>query len=101
MANCYVTCIAPTGTISFMMDATTTGMEPEMALVKFKSLVGGEIIKIVNDTVAISLERLGYSHQNVEEIKAYILEHKTIKGAPYVPHEHYPIFQCSSGTRSP
>lgn len=97
MANCYVTSIAPTGTISFMMDATTTGMEPELALIKYKTLVNGDVMKIMNNTVISVLADLGYTDEEIEVVNDYILEHNTIDGAPHVKKEHYRIFQCSFG----
>ena len=101
--NSQVTVIAPTGTIGFMMDCDTTGIEPELALVKYKKLVGGGVIKIVNNTVPSALIRLGYSPEQVEEIVRHIDSTGTIEGAPHIKPEHIPVFDCSfkapGGTR--
>ena len=93
--NGQVTVIAPTGTIGFMMDCDTTGVEPELALVKYKKLVGGGVIKIVNNTVSEALERIGYSEQQVAEIVDHIDSTETIEGAPGLSDEHLPVFDCS------
>ncbi len=102
--NAQVTVIAPTGTIGFMMDCDTTGVEPDLALVKFKKLVGGGVIKIVNNTVPQSLIRLGYTPEEVETIVSHIDRTGTIEGAPGLKPEHLPVFDCSfrpqNGTRS-
>ncbi len=102
--NSQVTVIAPTGTISFMMDCDTTGIEPDFSLVKFKKLVGGGFIKIVNQSVRQALINLGYSLKEVEEIINYVIENGTIEGAPYLKEEHLPIFDTAvkpaKGTRS-
>jgi len=102
--NGQVTVIAPTGTIGFMMDCDTTGIEPDLALVKYKKLVGGGVIKIVNQTVPQSLVRLGYSPEQVETIVSHIDSTGTIEGAPGLRPEHLPVFDCSfrpaNGTRS-
>ncbi|MEN3002637.1 MAG: LAGLIDADG family homing endonuclease [Armatimonadota bacterium] len=102
--NAQVTVLAPTGTISFMMDCDTTGIEPDIALVKYKTLVGGGLLKIVNTTVPLALQRLGYSAEQIEAITRYIDEHDTIEGAPYLKEEHLPVFDCAfrpaKGTRS-
>ena len=102
--NSQVTVLAPTGTISFLMDCDTTGVEPELALVKYKKLVGGGTLKLVNNQVPIALRRLGYLNEEVDAISEYILEKETIEGAPYLKKEHLPIFDCSfkapNGTRS-
>ncbi len=102
--NAQVTVIAPTGTIAFMMDCDTTGIEPDIALVKYKSLVGGGVIKIVNRTVPAALSRRGYTPKQIEKIVAYIDEHDTIEGAPELADEHLSIFDCAftsaHGTRS-
>ena len=82
--NAQATVLAPTGTIGFMMDCDTTGVEPDIALVKYKKLVGGGLMKIVNQTVPMALARLGYTAQQVKEIVEYIDEHETIEGAPHV-----------------
>ena len=101
--NGQVTVIAPTGTIGFMMDCDTTGIEPDLALVKYKKLVGGGVIKIVNNTVPQALIRLGYSPEQVEQIVSHIDATGTIEGAPHVKPEHLPVFDCSlrpqNGTR--
>ncbi|GIU95822.1 MAG: ribonucleoside-diphosphate reductase subunit alpha [Gaiellaceae bacterium] len=98
--NAQATVLAPTGTISFMMDCDTTGVEPDFSLVKSKKLVGGGEITIVNRTVPMALEKLGYAPKEVEEIVAYIDERNTIVGAPYVKTEHYPVFDCAIGDRA-
>ncbi len=87
-------------TISFMMDCDTTGVEPDFSLVKSKKLVGGGEITIVNKTVPMALDKLGYAPNEVEEVVAFIDERNTIVGAPYVKHEHYPIFDCAIGERA-
>ncbi len=93
--NAQVTVIAPTGTIGFMMDCDTTGIEPDLALVKYKKLVGGGMLKIVNQTVPEALERLGYSRAQIAEIIKYIDEKETIEGAPDLRPEHLPVFDCA------
>jgi ribonucleoside-diphosphate reductase alpha chain len=93
--NAQATVLAPTGTIGFMMDCDTTGVEPDIALVKYKKLVGGGLMKIVNGTVPMALENLGYSAQQIKEIVAYIDEHETIEGAPHLEAEHLPVFDCA------
>ncbi len=93
--NAQTTVIAPTGTIGFMMDCDTTGVEPDLALVKYKKLVGGGIIKIVNNTVPQALIKLGYSPEQVELIVAHIDSTGTIEGAPGLKDEHLPVFDCS------
>ncbi|HEV3485612.1 MAG TPA: hypothetical protein VG106_09410, partial [Vicinamibacterales bacterium] len=98
--NAQATVLAPTGTISFMMDCDTTGVEPDFSLVKSKKLVGGGEITIVNKTVPMALEKLGYAPREIEEIVAFIDERNTIVGAPYVKTEHYPIFDCAIGERA-
>jgi ribonucleoside-diphosphate reductase alpha chain len=101
--NAQVTVIAPTGTIGFMMDCDTTGIEPELALIKYKKLVGGGVLKIVNSTVPQALIRLGYSPKQVEEIVNHIDATGTIEGAPHLKPEHLPVFDTSfrpvNGTR--
>ena len=92
--------LAPTGTISFMMDCDTTGVEPDFSLVKSKRLVGGGEITIVNKTVPMALDKLGYAPSEIDEIVAYIDERNTIVGAPYVKSEHYPVFDCAIGDRA-
>ncbi len=102
--NAQVTVLAPTGTIAFMMDCDTTGIEPDIALVKYKKLVGGGMIKIVNNTVPMALSRLGYGREQIQEIIDHIDEHGTIEGAPHLADEHLPVFDCAfrpqNGTRS-
>ena len=98
--NAQATVLAPTGTISFMMDCDTTGVEPDFSLVKSKKLVGGGEITIVNKTVPMALEKLGYAPREIEEIVAYIDERNTIVGAPNVKTEHYPVFDCAIGERA-
>ena len=102
--NAQVTVIAPTGTIGFMMDCDTTGIEPDLALVKYKKLVGGGVIKIVNNTVPAALVKLGYSPAQVEKIVSHIDAAGTIEGAPDLKPEHLAVFDCSfrpqNGTRS-
>ncbi|MGH3033281.1 MAG: vitamin B12-dependent ribonucleotide reductase, partial [Gaiellaceae bacterium] len=94
------TVLAPTGTISFMMDCDTTGVEPDFSLVKSKKLVGGGEITIVNKSVPMALEKLGYAPTEVEEIVAFVDERNTVVGAPFVKAEHYPIFDCAIGDRA-
>jgi ribonucleoside-diphosphate reductase alpha chain len=93
--NSQVTVLAPTGTIGFMMDCDTTGIEPDLALVKYKKLVGGGVIKIVNNTVPQALMRLGYSPEQMSQIVSYIDVNGTIEGAPSLKPEHLPVFDCS------
>ena len=98
--NSQATVLAPTGTIAFMMDCDTTGIEPDIALVKYKRLVGGGTMKIVNQTVYSALEKLDYSHQQIERIVHYIDEHGTIEGAPHLLQEHLPVFDCAFRTEN-
>jgi ribonucleoside-diphosphate reductase alpha chain len=98
--NAQATVLAPTGTISFMMDCDTTGVEPDFSLVKSKKLVGGGEITIVNKTVPMALDKLGYAPDEISEIEAFIDERNTIVGAPYVKSEHYPVFDCAIGERA-
>jgi ribonucleoside-diphosphate reductase alpha chain len=93
--NSQVTVLAPTGTIAFMMDCDTTGVEPDIALVKYKKLVGGGMLKIVNTTVPRALKRLGYDSREVQSIVEYIDEQETIEGAPDLRPEHLAIFDCA------
>jgi ribonucleoside-diphosphate reductase alpha chain len=93
--NAQVTVLAPTGTIGFMMDCDTTGIEPDLALVKYKKLVGGGLIKIVNNTVPEALMRLGYTPEQMSEIVSHIDQNGKIEGAPYLKSEHLPVFDCS------
>jgi ribonucleoside-diphosphate reductase alpha chain len=98
--NAQATVLAPTGTISFLMDCDTTGIEPDLALVKNKKLVGGGTMKIVNQTVPRALRKLGYTEDQVSGITAYIAEHNTVAGAPSLKTEHEPVFDCSMGERA-
>src|SRR2546429_3445141 len=102
--NSQVTVLAPTGTIGFMMDCDTTGVEPDLALIKYKQLVGGGMIKIVNNTVPTALFKLGYDHEQANAIVSYIDATGTIEGAPHIKDEHLAVFDCSfkpsKGTRS-
>ena len=93
--NSQVTVLAPTGTIGFMMDCDTTGIEPDLALVKYKKLVGGGLIKIVNNTVPQALTKLGYTPDQNSEIISYIDGHGKVDGAPHFKPEHLPVFDCS------
>ncbi len=93
--NAQVTVLAPTGTIGFMMDCDTTGVEPDLALVKYKKLVGGGLIKIVNSIVPLALLKLGYTDQQAAEIVNYIDQNGTIEGAPHLKAEHLAVFDCS------
>ena len=96
--NSQVTVLAPTGTIGFMMDCDTTGIEPDLALVKYKKLVGGGVIKIVNNTVPQALMKLGYTPEQTSEIVTYIDKSGKMDGAPFVKAEHIPVFDCSLAT---
>ena len=93
--NAQATVLAPTGTIGFMMDCDTTGVEPDIALVKYKKLVGGGLMKIVNQTVPMALTKLGYNATQIKEIIEYIDEHETIEGAPHVKEHHLAVFDCA------
>lgn len=95
LRNAQISVIAPTGTISFLMDCDTTGVEPDIALVKYKWLVGGGMVKIVNQTVPEALVRLGYTQEEVDVILAYIDKHDTIEGAPHLKEEHLSVFDCA------
>lgn len=95
--NAQATLLAPTGTIAFMMDCATTGIEPDFALVKYKTLVGGGSMVIINDTVPMALRNLGYDQKQIEEITAHVLEKSSVKGAPHLKPEHYAIFACAVG----
>jgi ribonucleoside-diphosphate reductase, adenosylcobalamin-dependent len=97
--NAQSTVLAPTGTISFMMDCDTTGIEPDFSLAKSKKLVGGGEITIVNKTVPMALEKLGYSPSEGAEIEAYIDERNSVVGAPHLKNDHYPVFDCAVGER--
>ncbi len=102
--NAQATVLAPTGTISFMMDCDTTGIEPDIALVKYKQLAGGGMLKIVNQTVPLALRTLGYSDAEIESIVAHVGKEDTIEGAAHLKPEHLPVFDCAfqarNGTRS-
>ena len=93
--NAQATVLAPTGTIGFMMDCDTTGVEPDIALVKYKKLVGGGLMKIVNSTVPMALHHLGYPQDQVDAIIAYIDEYETIEGAPHLDLKHLAVFDCA------
>ncbi len=95
--NSQATVIAPTGTISFMMDCDTTGIEPDLGLVKHKRLVGGGDLRIVNSTVPVALGRLGYSLEEIADIEAHILDTGRIQGAPHIAERHLSVFACSIG----
>ncbi len=98
--NAQASVLAPTGTISFMMDADTTGIEPDFSLVKFKKLVGGGSMQIVNQTVPRALRKLGYQEEQVEAIVEYIAEHGHVIDAPGLKTEHYEVFDCAMGARA-
>jgi ribonucleoside-diphosphate reductase alpha chain len=98
--NAQATVLAPTGTISFLMDCDTTGVEPDFSLVKFKELVGGGQMTIVNRTVPLALQTLGYSEPQIEQIEAHLAEHGTIVGAPGLADEHLPVFDVAVGERA-
>ncbi|MBP7149020.1 MAG: vitamin B12-dependent ribonucleotide reductase [Acidobacteria bacterium] len=102
--NAQVTVLAPTGTIAFMMDCDTTGIEPELALVKHKRLVGGGVIKITNNTVPVALRRLGYNLDQIQQVLDHVDQHGTIEGAPHLREDHLAVFDCShrpaGGSRS-
>ncbi|MFB3068893.1 MAG: vitamin B12-dependent ribonucleotide reductase, partial [Acidobacteriota bacterium] len=102
--NAQVTLLAPTGTIAFMMDCDTTGVEPEFSLVKVKKLVGGGTLKIVNNTIPRAVKRLGYSQEEIDDILGYIKKKETIEGAPHLKEEHLAVFDCADrparGSRS-
>src|SRR5438445_1187923 len=102
--NAQISVLAPTGTIAFMMDCDTTGIEPDIALVKYKKLVGGGVLKIVNQTVPVALKRLGYDQKQINEIVQYIDDNDTIEGAPHLLESHLAVFDCAfkpaHGTRS-
>ncbi|HXA18022.1 MAG TPA: vitamin B12-dependent ribonucleotide reductase [Thermoanaerobaculia bacterium] len=102
--NAQISVLAPTGTIAFMMDCDTTGIEPDIALVKYKKLVGGGMLKIVNQTVPTALKRLGYDSKQINDIIQYIDENDTIEGAPHILDAHLTVFDCAfkatNGTRS-
>jgi ribonucleoside-diphosphate reductase alpha chain len=93
--NAQATVLAPTGTIGFMMDCDTTGIEPDIALIKYKKLVGGGLMKIVNTTVPSALARLGYTPAQAKAIVDYVDTHETIEGAPYLKEKDLPVFDCA------
>jgi ribonucleoside-diphosphate reductase alpha chain len=95
--NSQATVLAPTGTIGLLMDCDTTGIEPDLGLVKMKKLVGGGTMSIVNQTIPRALRRLGYTAAQIDDIIAYIDEHRSILGAPHLTPEHVPVFACSMG----
>jgi ribonucleoside-diphosphate reductase alpha chain len=98
--NSQATVLAPTGTIAFMMDCDTTGIEPDIALIKYKKLVGGGMFKIVNQTVPRALKRLGYDSREIQEIVEYLDEHETVEGAPHLADAHLPVFDCAFKPRA-
>jgi len=98
--NAQATVLAPTGTISFLMDCDTTGIEPDFSLVKFKELVGGGQMTIVNRSVPLALQAMGYSEAEIDQINAYIKEKSTIVGAPGLKDEHLPVFDVAVGERA-
>lgn len=102
--NAQASVLAPTGTIAFLMDCDTTGVEPDIALVKYKTLVGGGLLKMVNRVVPLALEHLGYGRTQIADILKFIEEKDTIEGAPHLKEEHLPVFDCAfkptNGTRS-
>lgn len=102
--NSQVTVLAPTGTIAFMMDCDTTGIEPDIALIKYKQLAGGGMMKIINRTVPNALRVLGYDDKQVQEILEYLEEQETVEGAPHLEDKHLPVFDCAfkaaKGTRT-
>ena len=102
--NSQISVLAPTGTIAFMMDCDTTGVEPDIALIKYKKLVGGGLLKIVNNTVPRALRRLGYDVKQIQDIVEYIEEHETIEGAPHLKDDDLAVFDCAfkpvNGSRS-
>jgi len=97
--NAQATVLAPTGTIGLMMDCDTTGVEPDLALVKTKKLVGGGTMRIVNQTVPLALQRLGYTPEQIDDITAHIFEHNNIAEAPHLLPEHETVFDCAMGER--
>ncbi|PRY57692.1 vitamin B12-dependent ribonucleotide reductase [Glycomyces artemisiae] len=98
--NAQASVLAPTGTISFMMDSDTTGIEPDLALVKHKKLVGGGSMEIVNQSIPRALTRLGYNADDRQAIVDYVAEHGHVVGAPALREEHYPVFDCAMGERA-
>ena len=98
--NAQASVLAPTGTIGFMMDCDTTGIEPDFSLVKFKKLVGGGSMQIVNQTVPRALRSLGYQQEQIEAIVEFIAEHGHVVDAPGLREQHYEVFDCAMGERS-
>ena len=98
--NAQASVLAPTGTIGFMMDCDTTGIEPDFSLVKFKKLVGGGSMQIVNQTVPVALRKLGYAQETIEAVVEYIADHGHVVDAPGLRPEHYEVFDCAMGTRA-
>src|SRR4051812_44007203 len=98
--NAQATVLAPTGTISFLMDCDTTGVEPDFSLVKFKELVGGGQMTIVNRTVPLALRTLGYTERQIEQIESHVNDHGTIVGAPGLEESHLPVFDVAVGERA-
>jgi ribonucleoside-diphosphate reductase alpha chain len=98
--NAQASVLAPTGTIGFMMDCDTTGIEPDFSLVKFKKLVGGGSMQIVNQTIPVALRKLGYAGETIEAVIEYIAEHGHVIDAPGLKSEHYEVFDCAMGTRA-
>ena len=98
--NAQASVLAPTGTVGFMMDCDTTGIEPDFSLVKFKKLVGGGSMQIVNQTIPRALRRLGYAEETVEAIVEYIAEKGHVIDAPGLKLEHYPVFDTAMGERA-
>src|SRR5207244_1441763 len=98
--NAQSSVTAPTGTISFLMDCDTTGIEPDFSLVKFKELVGGGQMTIVNQTIPPALRNLGYGDEQIEQIEAHVNEQATIVGAPGLADEHLPVFDVAVGERA-
>src|SRR5947199_6005982 len=95
LRNSQISVLAPTGTIAFMMDCDTTGVEPDIALVKYKLLAGGGMLKILNRTVPMALRKLGYNESQIADIVKWIDEHDTIEGAPHLQDKHLPVFDCA------
>ena len=98
--NAQASVLAPTGTISFLMDCDTTGIEPDFSLVKYKELVGGGNMIIANRTVPMALRTLGYGESEIEQIEAHVAEHGTIVGAPGLAAEHLSVFDVAVGERA-
>src|SRR5260370_40079440 len=100
LRNSQISVLAPTGTIAFMMDCDTTGVEPDIALVKYKKLVGGGMLKIVNQTVPSALNKLGYTAAQVDDIIKFINDEETIEGAPHLMERDLPVFDCAFKPRA-